>query len=144
MKNSRRLLTLLIIIGTIFWLHSQGMGLMPKVVDTTKRVVTMWNLRSIREVILLSGILDDPVDVRSWPPEKFSEFLRDHLWTRAGRGKDPALDPWKSPYALEEFDDGLDWVVVSSGPNLTPDLCDFEGPGGDDICLLLELVAVSE
>lgn len=143
MKSTVRVLALLVVVATVYWVMTRGGGLMSKAVESTRKVVAMWNLRSIKDVILVSRILHEPETVRAWSDEDFSEFLRDHLLTTGDDGVDPALDPWEVPYLLDTLEDCGDWVVLSTGPNGDPDRCDFEGPGGDDLCLVIEAVEVS-
>ena len=74
--------------------------------------------------------------------EDFSDFVREYLVIKSG-GSDPAMDPWGMPFLLTGFEDSKDWIVFSTGPDQTPDHCDFEDSNGDDICLLIEASEIS-
>ena len=137
------LLSLLLVVVTIYLVMNRGGDVMSKAVETTRKVAAMWDLRNIRDMLLMSRVLQEPDAVREWSDEDFVDFLAEHLRSRATRYHDPAMDPWDMPYVLVPLEDDPDWVVLSTGPNREPDLCVFEGSGGDDVCLLIEAAEIS-
>ncbi|MFH1529129.1 MAG: hypothetical protein ABIK09_00165 [Pseudomonadota bacterium] len=143
MRSTVRVLAFFLVLATVYWVMTHGGGILSRTIEATRKVVTMWNLRSIKDVVLASRILQEPDRILAWSEEDFSEFLRDALVTPKDDAADPTVDPWESPYLLDILEDGEDWVLVSTGPNLVPDLCDFEGPGGDDICLVIPAAEIS-
>jgi len=142
-KLTARLLSFLLVIAAIYLVMSRGGGVMSKAVETTRKVVAMWNLRSIKDVVLMSRILREPDTVMEWSDEDFADFLRENLSSYRKGGADPSLDPWDACYVMDPLETDVDWVVLSTGPNKGPDLCGFEGPGGDDICLMIEAAEIS-
>ncbi len=143
MKSAVRVLSFFLVLATVYWVMTQGAGVMSKAIETTRKLVAMWNLRTIKDVVLVSRVLQEPDRILNWTDEDFSDFLKEHLSHHGDSGSDPSTDPWEVPYMLESLDDEGGWVLYSAGPNLEPDLCDFEGPGGDDICLLIEAAEIS-
>ncbi len=130
-------------VATIYWvLTNGGGGLMTRTLETARGVVAMWNLHEVRNAILATRVLQERQTVEDWTDEDFSDFVREYLVIKAG-GSDPAMDPWGMPFLLTGLEDSKDWVVFSTGPDQTPDYCDFEGPGGDDVCLLLKASEIS-
>lgn len=143
MKPVARVIILFVVVTIVYWLMTHGGGLMSRAVVATQKVVAMWNLRGLKDVILTSRVLQDPGPVLAWTDEDFSDFVRDNMQISGDGEADPALDPWDLPYLLDPVDDGREWILFSTGPNLDADLCDFEGPGGDDICLVIEANEIS-
>ena len=138
MRSSARIMVSLLVVATIYWvLTNGGGGLLTRTLETTRGVVAMWNLQTVRETILATRVLQEPETVADWTDEDFSDFVREFVVTKSG-GSDPAMDPWAMPFLLTELEDSKDWIVFSTGPDRTPDHCDFEGPGGDDVCLLID------
>jgi len=136
-KASARLLVVLVVLSALLWVTGNSGGVFHRVLDTARTLVATWNLRSLRQVVLDSRILEKADEVAAWSQEEFSDFVRENLRSR-GPGADPALDPWLQPYRLDPLGDTEPWVLSSTGPNLEVDLCPFEGAGGDDVCVLVE------
>ncbi len=143
MRSTARIVILFIVVVTVYWLMTHGGGLMSKAKEATRKVVAMWNLRGIKDVLLASRILQEEALVLAWSDEDFSDFVRENMQVTGSDDTDPAMDPWSLPYLLDPVDGGTEWILYSTGPNLEPDLCDFEGPGGDDVCLVIEAVEIS-
>ncbi len=143
LKPVARIVILFVVVTPVYWLMTQGGGVMSRAVEATRKVVAMWNLRSLKNMVLTTGILQAPAPVLAWSDEDFSDFVRDNLTVQSDGDADPALDPWDLPYLLDAVDDGRAWILSSTGPNRGLDLCDFEGPGGDDICLRIEADEIS-
>ena len=89
MKSAVRVLAFFLVVATVYWVMNHGGGVMSKAIETTRKLVAIWNLRTIKDVVLVSRVLQEPDRVLNWTDEDFSDFLKEHLSYHGDSGSDP-------------------------------------------------------
>jgi TPR repeat protein len=90
-------------------------------------VVDKFQVAAIQNVELngiAQAVAQDYTESNRLPIDNFADFLRSNMRTASGKppDRDPAIDPWETPYKLEQIHNGFQ--VLCAGPDKTWDTDD--------------------
>ena len=90
-------------------------------------VVDKFQIAAIQNVELngiAQAVAQDYTESNQLPIDTFAEFLRSNMRTASGKPpkRDPSIDPWETPYKLEQIHNGFQ--VLCAGPDKTWDTDD--------------------
>ncbi len=90
-------------------------------------------IKGVAQAVAMHYTDNDPI----LPIDNFSEFLRENMRTADGQPpkRDPALDPWETPYVLFQVNQGF--KVLSAGPDKLYET-------GDDLTHHFDLSGISD
>ena len=100
-----------------------GKSTAQRVINTVKVGLTEYELSSIVDNLKQEYIYGEDLEELSQDPASFSDLIREAM--EAKKGRDPSIDHWGVPYALQP-DAGSDqtgFVAYSLGPNMSDDGC---------------------
>lgn len=100
-----------------------GKNTAKRVIDTVKVGLTEYELSGIAAGLKVDYVYGHDLEELSQNPAEFSEHIRGTM--EADKGRDPSIDHWGIPYALQP-DSGADltgFVAYSLGPNKADDGC---------------------
>lgn len=86
---------------------------------------------------IAQAVAMDYTESNKLPIDNFADFLRANMRTASGKPpkRDPAIDPWETPYKLEQIHNGFQ--VMSAGPDKSWDT-------GDDMVHPYDLSGISD